>query len=75
MSESKRVMAAHLCNVQKKLMGIEFESLSLEHILPIIQNIASLVLLELIHMLKLLLVLLVQQELLRIMVICFVIKL
>ena len=46
-----------------------------EHILPIIQNIASLVLLELIHMLKLLLVLLVQQELLRIMVICFVIKL
>lgn len=38
MSESKRVMAAHLCNVQKNLMGITFESLSLEHILPIIFN-------------------------------------
>lgn len=38
MSESKMVMAAHLCNVQKNLMGVKFESLTLENILPIIFN-------------------------------------
>ena len=36
MSESKRVMAEHLARVQRKIMGMSFESITLEDLLPII---------------------------------------